>query len=202
MEAERRHVAVRPDGQRECSRALVPVGALEDPRLPLEPETLCLLDVLATRGEDVEDEAPVGLEETVCRAERSQLLLLRLHVQERAERADDERDALGHRRLAQVAQAEVDAARDAGLVGGSARDGEHRGGGVDADDLDARAGDRDRDTARPDSELDHGASGRERLVHVEAHVLGDGPAPGVVERRDPVVERQATSSVRSAAQAS
>ena len=149
VEPERRHLAVRSDGQRKGSRALVPVGALEDPRLAFEPQSVRLLDVLATRGEDVEHEAPFGLEEAARGAECTQLLLLCLHVQQRAERADDERNALGYRRLAQVAQAEVDAARDAGIVGRSTRDGEHRGRGVDADDVDARSCDRDGDAAGP-----------------------------------------------------
>ena len=39
---------------------LVPVGALEDPRLALEPAAVRLLDVLAARSEDVEDEASVA----------------------------------------------------------------------------------------------------------------------------------------------
>ena len=88
--------------------ALVPVGALEDARLALEPEAVRLLDVLAARGEDVEDEAAARLEQAARRAQRAELLGLGLHVQERAERADDERDALGDGRLAEVADAEVE----------------------------------------------------------------------------------------------
>ena len=72
-----------------------------------------LLDVLAARCEDVEDEAAVRLEERARRAERTKLLGLGLHVQQRAEGADRERDALGDRRLAQVADAQVEAVGDA-----------------------------------------------------------------------------------------
>ena len=140
MEAERGHGAVRADRERERPRALVPVGALEDPRLALEPASVRLLDVLAARREDVEDEAAVGFEQAASRAQRAELLVLGLHVQERAERADDERDALVDGWLAQVSEAEVDAAGDAGLVGGRPRHGEHRRRGVDADDVDARLG--------------------------------------------------------------
>src|SRR5688500_984870 len=106
VEAEGRHGSVRADGERERPRALVPVGPLEDARLALEPAAVRLLDVLAARGEDVEDEAAVGLEEVARRTEGAQLLLLGLHVQERTERADDERHTLVDGRLAEVAEAE------------------------------------------------------------------------------------------------
>ncbi len=106
--------SVRADRERERPRALVPVGALEDPRLALEPAAVRLLDVLAARGEDVEDEAAAGLEQRAGGAERAQLLVLGLHVEERAKRADDERDALVDGRLAEVAEAEVDELDDAG----------------------------------------------------------------------------------------
>ena len=124
----------RADGERQRARVLVPVGALEDSRLALEPAAVRLLDVLPARREDVEDEVPVRLEERVRRPEGAKLLLLRLHVQERAERADDERDALVHGRLAQVAEAEVERARRSRASSAASRaTAQHRRGRVDAD---------------------------------------------------------------------
>ena len=122
------------------------------------------------------------------RPECAQLLFLCLHVQERAKRADDERDALGHRWLSQVAQAKVDEVRDACVFGRRACDREHAGRRVDADHVDSRLGDRDGDASGSDCELDHRASGCECLVDVETDVLGDRATPGVVERGDLVVE--------------
>src|SRR5262245_33919844 len=81
-------------GQREGPRLLVPVGSLEDPGLAFEPAPVRLVDVLAARCEDVEHEVAVRIEKSVRGAEGTQLLRLRLHVQERTERADHERNAL------------------------------------------------------------------------------------------------------------
>ena len=148
-----------------------------------------VVDVLPARREDVEDEAAAGLEELARGQERVQLLLLRLHVQERAEGADRERHALGNRGLAKVADPEVEEVTDPGGLRGGARDREHLRRGVDADDLHARFRDRDCDPPRADGELDHRPAGRERLLDVEADVLRHRAAPGVVEPRDPVVER-------------
>ena len=53
----------RADGERQRPRRLVPVGALEDLGLALEPAAVRLLDVLAARSEDVEHEAAAGLEQ-------------------------------------------------------------------------------------------------------------------------------------------
>ena len=50
---------------------LVPVGALVDLRLALEPAAVRLLDVLLRGREDVEDEASAGLEQPPHRAERA-----------------------------------------------------------------------------------------------------------------------------------
>ena len=76
---------------------------------------------------------------------------------------------------------------DLGLL---AADREHRLARVDADDRDARRGDRNRDAAGADAELDdRPAPGRTCLLDVEGHVLDDAPAPRVVEARDRVVGR-------------
>src|SRR5439155_18551073 len=56
----RRLGALVADGEGERPRVLVPVGALEDPRLALEPARVRLLDVVARRREHVEDEAGAG----------------------------------------------------------------------------------------------------------------------------------------------
>ncbi len=172
--------------------ALVPVGALEDPGLALEPEPVRLLDVLATRCEDVEDEAAVGQEERACRAQRTQLLVLGLHVQQRAKRADDERSALVDRRLAQVADAKVDEVVRRLLPRRHARatssiPGEESTPITSTPAFAIGNG----DPSRPDGELDDRTTGRERVVDVELDVLGDRATPRVVERRDRVVERHA-----------
>ena len=60
---------------------------------------------------------------------------------------------------------------------------------VDADHVDPRGGDRHRDPARPDAELEHRAARTHRLVDVERHVLDDAARPRVVEARDLVVHR-------------
>ena len=150
-----------------------------------------LLDVLAARGEDVEDEAAARLEQLAGGAERRELLGLRLHVQERAEGADRERDTLADRRLAQVADAQVEPLGDTGHLGGGPGDREHLRRRVDPDHGDAGLGDRHRDASGADRELDDRPARRERAVDVEADVLGHRPAPGVVEARDPVVEGHA-----------
>ena len=114
-----------PNRERERPRALVPVGALEDPGLALDPAAVRRLDVLAVRREDVEDEPPRREEQLAGGGERCQPVVLRHHVQEGAERDHDERYALADRRLAHVALAEVDEPLDA--LGGAkpARDLEH-----------------------------------------------------------------------------
>jgi hypothetical protein len=110
-------------------------------------------------------------------------------VQVGPERAGDEADALRHRRLAQVAEAQVEQVGDARELRLPPADCEHPVGGVDPDHrhpLDRR---RDRDPAGADAQLDHRAAGGERLVDVEADVLDDRARPRVVDLRDRVVGR-------------
>ena len=57
-------------GERECPAALVPVGALEDPALTLDPAAVRVPNVLATRREDVEDDPPTLNQQLACGAER------------------------------------------------------------------------------------------------------------------------------------
>ena len=66
-------------------------------------------------------------------AQGAELLVLVLHVEERAERADHELHALVDRRLAQVADPEVDEVADALLLRQGARHREHPLREVDAD---------------------------------------------------------------------
>src|SRR5581483_5138408 len=112
-----------------------------------------------------------------------------LHVEQRPERADDEREALVDRWVAEVAVAEVDLG--AGGRRPLARDLEHPARGVDADDPHARQRDGDRDPAGPDAELEHRPAGAPRLLDVEVDVLDDAHRPGVVEPCDPIVGRHA-----------
>ena len=69
-EQHRRRLLAAPHGERQRPLALVPVGALEDPGLALEPAAVRLLDVLAARGEDVEDE-PAAREQQLARRSQS-----------------------------------------------------------------------------------------------------------------------------------
>ena len=143
-------------------------------------------DVLGGRGEDVEDEPAVSRRQTTGHGPKGQApVLVRLHVEQRAERADDERERLVDRRVAHVAVAQVEL--DARQRGALARHLEHPGRQVDADDADARRGDRHRDPARADAELEHRPARAHRLVDVERHVLDDAPRPRVVDPGDLVV---------------
>ena len=182
VQAEARAVVAGAHGERERAGALVPDSALEDAGLALDPAVVRLLDVLAARSKDVEDEAPVRLEQLPRRAQGAQLLGLGLHVQKRAEGADRERDSLLDGGLAQVSEAQVEAAPRRRPTPRRARDGEHLRRRVDADHPDAGLRDRNRDPAGADCELDDGPAGGDREVDVEADVLGDRPAPGVIER--------------------
>ena len=134
---------------------------------------------------------PSGSSSDAAACERPELLRLVGHVEERAERDRDEGHALVDRRLAQVAEAEVEQLRDALLLGPLARHGEHARRLVDADHRDPGTGGRDRDPPGADGQLDDRAARREGLVDVELDVLGDGDRPGVVDPRDAVVERVA-----------
>ena len=175
------------DGEGEGAGVLVPAGALEDAGLALDPAPVRLLDVLAGGGEDVEDELSVREEELVRRRQGAQAIGLGIEVEERPEGARHERDALGDGRLAEVALTQVEASVEARGARRLGADGEHPRRGVDADHGDAGARDRDRDPPRPDAELDDRPARGERLLDVELDVLGDAPAPRVVEPRDRVV---------------
>ncbi len=109
MQLHRGGGVARTHRQPQRPRRLVPVGALEDALLALEPEAVGLGDVLGARCEHVEHEPAARLEQRVCRPQGAELLGLVGHVQQRAEGADDERHALVDGGLAQVADPEVDA---------------------------------------------------------------------------------------------
>ena len=156
-------------------------------------------DVLAARGEHVEDEPAAGLEQLAGGPECSQLLLLVGHVEQGAEGTDDERHALVDRRFPQIADAEIDERADAVLLGQGTRDREHPLRQVDADHGAAGLGDRNRDPARADGELDDGTVAAERLLDVERDVLDDRGAPRVVDPGDRVVEGHAGQSRRAGA---
>src|SRR5207237_10169097 len=57
-ERHRRGALRAANRESERLRSEIPVGALVDARLALDPAAVRLLDVLAGRREDVEDEAP------------------------------------------------------------------------------------------------------------------------------------------------
>ena len=99
------------------------------------------------------------------------------------------------RRVAHVAEAEIDERSDPGELGLLGSDVEHPLRGVDADHRHARRCDRDRDPARADTELDDRPARCQRLLHVEADVLDHAPRPRVVEAGDGVVYGHLLDSV-------
>src|SRR6266511_3709951 len=107
-ELHRRPAVDAAHRQRQRPCLLVPVGALEDRRLALEPTPVRVLDVVARRREDVEDETAARAKQAAHGAEREPPVLVRPHVEQRPERADDQRDLLVDGRLAQVAEPQVD----------------------------------------------------------------------------------------------
>src|SRR5439155_5105199 len=135
---------------------LVPDSMLEDSRLALEPASLCLLDVVRGGREDVEDEPAAGTEQVARGSEDAPAVLVRVHVQQRAKRADHERDAFRHRRLTQVTDAQVEL--DSGQRGPAGADVEHSARGVHSDDTDSVGGDRYGDPSRAHAELDAGTA--------------------------------------------
>ena len=120
------------------------------------------------------------------RPEEPAPVVVRLHVEQRAERADHERErrsSTGGSRMSPWRRSTSTPASSALLT----RDLEHPGRQVDADHLDAGGRDRHRDPSGADAELEHRAARAHRLLHVERHVLDDAPRPRVVDARDLVV---------------
>jgi hypothetical protein len=188
VELHRGGMLVAAHREDELPGALVPVGALEDAALALEPETVGLLDVLRARREHVEDEVASGLEQARRGPQRLELLALVRHVEERAKRDRHERNPLLDRRLAEVAEAQVEQVGDTLALRVLPRDGEHPRRLVDADHLDAGAGDGDCDPPGADCQLDHRTARGDGLFDVELDILRDRDRPRVVDPRDPVVE--------------
>ena len=111
-----------------------------------------------------------------------------------AERAGDELHRLRDGRVPKIALPEVEERSDARRLRPFAANLEHPRRRVDSDQRHARLGGGNGNPAGADAELDHcrptGAAGSRRLASlgdVEPDVLGDAPAPRVVELGDPVV---------------
>src|SRR5262249_28897575 len=105
-----RRLALRPTHrQRQGLLHEIPVRALVDARLPLDPAALRLLDVLAGGCEDVEDQPPAGAEQLPRGTQRLEALVVVAQVEVGPERACHERDALVDRWPAQVAEPEIEA---------------------------------------------------------------------------------------------
>jgi hypothetical protein len=185
-ELHRRRVLGASHRERQASALGVPLGALEDARLPFQPAAVRLGYVAGAGREDVERELAARHEQPMRRGERSQARLVRVEVQIRAEGTRDERDALWHRRIGEVPEAEVDEFRDACRRGGLSAHLEHPARRVDPDHRHAGGSGRDRDASGAHAELDD-AAGLFREVDVEADVLGHAHRPGVVDPCDLVV---------------
>ena len=140
------------------------------------------------RREDVEDEPTAGRQQLAGGAERAEAVGLGRHVQERAERDQDERDALRHGGVAHVAEAEIEqlstpSARR--VLAARPRASRPRRRRRSRGCRPWRSGTAIRPV--PHAELDDRAAGRARLLDVELDVLGDARAPRVVDPRDRVV---------------
>ena len=169
---------------------LVPLGALVDPRLALEPAAVRLGDVVVARGEDVEDEAT---------------------VRRRGVRAPRAARRGGRRRSACAGASGTGSSRAAkrSSTGGSRRSPKRRSSSTPARAAASRAtssipSEESTPTTRspasaigtairpgPDPELEHGPARAHRLGDVELDVLDDAHRPGVVEPGDLVVDRHA-----------
>ena len=99
-ERHRGFALVVSHGQREGASLLVPDSMLEDAGLSFQPASLRQGDVGRVRSEHVEDKAPVPMEEPVRGGEDGSPILVGVHVEQRAERTDHERDLLVDRWLA------------------------------------------------------------------------------------------------------
>jgi hypothetical protein len=166
----RRGLLATAHGEGERPAALVPVGALEDPALALDPAPVRVLDVLAARREDVEDDPPTFDEQLAGGAERAEAVGLGRHVQQRAKGDQHQWHALRDRRVAHVAETEIEQLLDAFGTRVLQRDLEHPGRGVDADQTDARPS-RSGSRSGPCRRRARRPARRTRgLRHVELHV--------------------------------
>src|SRR5512132_773730 len=175
------------DRERQRPRVRVPVCALVDVRFALEPAAVRLGDVVVARGEDVEDQASSRDESRSSRSERLCAVAVVGQVQVRAKRADHEGHGFVERRVPEIAEPQIEQLGDAGLLGTSAARGEHLARRVDPDHALPRLGDRNRNPASADPELEHGPARLPRRRDVETDVLDDAPAPRIVELGDRVV---------------
>src|SRR5581483_5726262 len=107
--------AASADGEGERLPPRVPVGALVDARLALDPACVCRVDVVLRGLEDVEDEPAARTKERARRAQRLEPLGVGSEVQVRAKRTRDEIHALVDRRAPEVAEPQVEEVADAGL---------------------------------------------------------------------------------------
>ena len=174
--------------------------ALPDPRLALEPAAVRLLDVVAARREDVEDEPAARRRAAWHARERARAAPRRSPGGGSARNGQvTSRDPLVHRRVAQVAEAQVEQSATPAASARRAADLEHPGRRVDADHRDAASaiGTAIRPVPTPSSTT--GPPRLARLLDVEGDVLGDAAAPRVVELGDRVVgARHEHPMIRSA----
>ena len=189
----------RPGRARRASAyaaSLVPVGALPDPGLALEPAAVRLVDVLPARREDVEDEPPAGdgAARTRRRARRSRSSSVSMWRSERnGAVTSSTRSSTGGRRRSPTRRSSS-AATPAASARARGRPSSIPARGVDADHADARGGDGNGDPAGADPELDDRPADLARLLDVEVDVLGD--ARGSTRRRGRRWRRSARSRGR------
>ena len=169
--------STRPAGPRTESVSVcaveVPVGPLVDARLALDPAAVRLLDVLAGRREDVEDEPPAGPEQLAGGAERLEPLGV---VRAGGDTRGTGTSRAGRARPPAAGAGRRAAGRAASATPASPRPARHRQPA-------SRRTSRRRSRATPasavgiairpgaDAELDDRAARRERLVDVERDVL-------------------------------
>ena len=176
----------RAHGQRERSARLVPVGALEDPRLApsQRPPVSSMSSRLGAKTSKTK-RPPGSSSAPAARSARS--FGFGFHGAMSGE-TGRWRGARARRRAARGGRRVGDrrAPRRRPTPRRRARL-EHLRRRVDADHPDPGFGDRDRDPSRSDRELDDRAARRDRVIDVVRDVFRHRAAPRVVERRDLVV---------------
>ena len=145
-------------------------------------------DVVGARREHVEDEPAARYEQLPRCTQGPQPLLVVQQVEVRAKRTGDQAHPLLDWRVREVSEPQIQELRHPRELGSLAADLEHSRRRVDPDHADPCRGGGDGDPPCPDRELDDRPARAPGLAYVEGDVLGDAPAPRVVEPRDRVVK--------------
>ena len=184
----RRRLLAAPHGEGQRPLVLVPVGALEDPGLALEPAAVRLLDVVRPGAKTSKTRRPPGSEQLARGARARAAGPPRSSCAGASGTGSGRAGRARHRRLAQVAVPQVEQLGDPLL--GRVAAARPRACPADASTPMTRTpglGDRHGDPAGAARELHHRPAGRRRLLDVELDVLDDARRPRVVDPGDRVI---------------